>query len=280
MRLTYSCWGIACRCIALSRAPICPLCPPGSEMPLWCVTCQDASTALLLDGLALGPHFLKVRRPKDFKPLPGQGREADTHRRLVQEATVLHCSDPIFAIRSRLQRPAPTSLHKPDRFLLPFPFHLPLLCPAAPDAPGGGVPVIRGVVSTTVPDSEHKVYLGGIPTALNEMQVPHPHHRPSCREERCSHPTGAGIHREVRWTVRPTDRLVRTCLARGPVPPPSHSHGEVIRVSFSRLGGCVGAGAGERLRRAQGLQPRARRQHQHLQGTPAFRVHDVRTMKD
>jgi hypothetical protein len=36
------------------------------------------------------------------------------------------------------------------------------------------VPVIRGVVSTTVPDSEHKVYLGGIPTALNEMQVPHP----------------------------------------------------------------------------------------------------------
>lgn len=49
------------------------------------------------------------------------------------------------------------------------------MCPAAPDAPGGGVPVIRGVVSTTVPDSEHKVYLGGIPTALNEMQVPHPH---------------------------------------------------------------------------------------------------------
>jgi len=32
-------------------------------------------------------------------------------------------------------------------------------------------PQIPGVISTTVPDSENKVYLGGLPTHLTEMQV-------------------------------------------------------------------------------------------------------------
>ncbi len=36
-------------------------------------TPQDACNALLFDGLAIGGNVLKVRRPKDYKPLPGIG---------------------------------------------------------------------------------------------------------------------------------------------------------------------------------------------------------------
>lgn len=36
-------------------------------------TPHDAANVLLFDGLTIGSNCLKVRRPKDFKPLPGIG---------------------------------------------------------------------------------------------------------------------------------------------------------------------------------------------------------------
>lgn len=37
--------------------------------------------------------------------------------------------------------------------------------------PADNVPVIAGVVSTVVPDSPHKIFIGGLPNYLNEDQV-------------------------------------------------------------------------------------------------------------
>jgi splicing factor U2AF subunit len=34
-------------------------------------TPEDAANVLLFDGITIGANQLKVRRPKDFKPLPG-----------------------------------------------------------------------------------------------------------------------------------------------------------------------------------------------------------------
>lgn len=47
------------------------------------LTVQDAMNALGFDGIAYGANFLKVRRPKDYKPLPGMRKSHAIHRLLL-----------------------------------------------------------------------------------------------------------------------------------------------------------------------------------------------------
>ena len=65
---------------------------------------------MAFDGITFQGQSLKIRRPKDYQPPPGQSLE-------------------------------------------PPPIHVP------------------GVVSTNVPDSPNKIFIGGLPTYLNDEQV-------------------------------------------------------------------------------------------------------------
>ncbi|CAG8508006.1 11388_t:CDS:10 [Racocetra persica] len=70
----------------------------------------EATAAMAFDGITFQGQSLKIRRPKDYQPPPGQNLE-------------------------------------------PPPIHVP------------------GVVSTNVPDSPNKIFIGGLPTYLNDEQV-------------------------------------------------------------------------------------------------------------
>lgn len=72
---------------------------------------EETTSSLAFDGIQFMGQSLKIRRPADYKPLPGQ-----------------HTSD--------------------------MPTHH-----------------ISGIVSTVVTDSEHKLFIGGLPNYLNEDQV-------------------------------------------------------------------------------------------------------------
>ncbi|CAG8527242.1 9748_t:CDS:10 [Paraglomus brasilianum] len=71
---------------------------------------EEATAAMAFDGITFQGQSLKIRRPKDYQPPPGQSLE-------------------------------------------PPPIHVP------------------GVVSTNVPDSPNKIFIGGLPTYLNDEQV-------------------------------------------------------------------------------------------------------------
>ncbi|CAG8552063.1 18252_t:CDS:10 [Gigaspora rosea] len=71
---------------------------------------EEATAAMAFDGITFQGQSLKIRRPKDYQPPPGQNLE-------------------------------------------PPPIHVP------------------GVVSTNVPDSPNKIFIGGLPTYLNDEQV-------------------------------------------------------------------------------------------------------------
>jgi len=74
-------------------------------------TPEDATHGMLFDGIMCGNNALKVRRPKDYQPIPG----------------------------------VPT---EPER-----------------------TEFVTGIVSTNVPDTEHKIFLGSLPQNLTEAQV-------------------------------------------------------------------------------------------------------------
>jgi len=74
-------------------------------------TPEDATNGMVFDGLMCAGNALKVRRPKDYRPIPGVPSEP-----------------------------------KPEEH-------------------------VAGIVSTNVPDSEHKIFLGGLPQNLTEPQV-------------------------------------------------------------------------------------------------------------
>jgi len=78
-------------------------------------TITDATAGMMLDGIMLKGQSLKVRRPKDYQPLPGE--------------TVKAIDD---------------------------------------DTPAQPLP---NIVSTNVPDSPNKIFIGGLPSYLNEEQV-------------------------------------------------------------------------------------------------------------
>ncbi|EDO48329.1 predicted protein [Nematostella vectensis] len=70
---------------------------------------EETTQAMAFDGIILQGQALKIRRPKDYQPIPGMSENASVH--------------------------------------------------------------VPGVVSTVVPDSPHKIFIGGLPNYLNEDQV-------------------------------------------------------------------------------------------------------------
>ncbi|XP_068671737.1 splicing factor U2AF 50 kDa subunit-like isoform X1 [Montipora capricornis] len=70
---------------------------------------EETTQAMAFDGIILEGQSLKIRRPKDYQPIPGMSETATIH--------------------------------------------------------------VPGVVSTVVPDSPHKIFIGGLPNYLNEDQV-------------------------------------------------------------------------------------------------------------
>jgi len=73
---------------------------------------EETTQAMAFDGIILHGQSLKIRRPKDYQPIPGMSGEGGS-----------------------------STVHVP------------------------------GVVSTVVPDSPHKIFIGGLPNYLNEDQV-------------------------------------------------------------------------------------------------------------
>lgn len=81
---------------------------------LECRSIDETTTAMAFDGINFKGQSLKLRRPRDYQPLPsGSGLENV----------------------------------------------------------GGGMGAMPGIVSTVVPDSADKIFVGGIPNYLNEDQV-------------------------------------------------------------------------------------------------------------
>lgn len=70
---------------------------------------EETTQAMAFDGIILEGQSLKIRRPKDYQPIPGMSETATIH--------------------------------------------------------------VPGVVSTVVPDSPHKIFIGGLPNYLSEDQV-------------------------------------------------------------------------------------------------------------
>lgn len=90
---------------------------------------DDATAGMGFDGISLAGHSLKVRRPKDYRPLT-EGEAA---------AAVAGAAPPSNA-----------------------------LVPVVPGALALGFP---SIVSTNVQESPHKIFIGGLPSYLNEEQV-------------------------------------------------------------------------------------------------------------
>merc|ERR1719318_1694362 len=70
---------------------------------------DETTQAMAFDGVLFQGQSLKIRRPKDYQPVPGMAEQPSVH--------------------------------------------------------------VPGVVSTVVPDSAHKIFIGGLPNYLNEDQV-------------------------------------------------------------------------------------------------------------
>ena len=82
---------------------------------LECRSIDETTTAMAFDGINFKGQSLKLRRPRDYQPLPSS---------------------------SGLE-----------------------------NVSGGGMGHLPGIISTVVPDSANKVFVGGIPNYLNEEQV-------------------------------------------------------------------------------------------------------------
>eukprot|EP01103_Thecamoeba_quadrilineata_P012576 TRINITY_DN327_c0_g1_i5.p1 TRINITY_DN327_c0_g1~~TRINITY_DN327_c0_g1_i5.p1 ORF type:complete len:360 (-),score=71.67 TRINITY_DN327_c0_g1_i5:3-1082(-) len=105
---------------------------------------DDATSGMLLDGITLHGQSLKVRRPKDYQPLPGE-------QVLHSPTADAQASPPTGALSGYVAHPSEGWVR------------------------AGTVPVnpqhIPGIVSTNVPDSPNKIFIGGLPSYLNEEQV-------------------------------------------------------------------------------------------------------------
>lgn len=94
---------------------------------------DETTQAMAFDGIHFKGQSLKIRRPHDYQPMPGI---TDTP---VIKPAVGKWSHPIFLSLNHL---SPII----EMFLV-------------------------GVISTIVPDSPHKIFIGGLPNYLNEDQV-------------------------------------------------------------------------------------------------------------
>lgn len=101
---------------------------------------DETTQAMAFDGIIFQGQSLKIRRPHDYRPLPG-----------ISEQPAFHVPGwcPLVAACACASLPTFNTL-----------FFLILLLVAC-----------AGVVSTVVPDSPHKLFIGGLPNYLNDDQV-------------------------------------------------------------------------------------------------------------
>lgn len=92
---------------------------------------DETTQAMAFDGINFKGQSLKIRRPHDYQPMPGM---TDTSAMVAPGKKVFFIL-PIWFLF----------------FILKF--------------------FIVGVISTVVPDSPHKIFIGGLPNYLNEDQV-------------------------------------------------------------------------------------------------------------
>lgn len=92
---------------------------------------------MAFDGIIFQGQSLKIRRPHDYRPLPGISEQPAFH---VPGVLPVRCTAGCVCVRV---------VHERSILLL--------FC--------------AGVVSTVVPDSPHKLFIGGLPNYLNDDQV-------------------------------------------------------------------------------------------------------------
>ncbi len=104
---------------------------------------DEATAGMALDGITLNSNSLKIRRPKDYQP-PPTGVAAPGH------FFFLFTFFPLTNCQSRS--------------LFMHTMHTQTVV-------GSSLPIVPGIVSTNVPDSPNKIFIGGLPSYLNEAQV-------------------------------------------------------------------------------------------------------------
>eukprot|EP01098_Paradermamoeba_levis_P016345 TRINITY_DN8785_c0_g1_i1.p1 TRINITY_DN8785_c0_g1~~TRINITY_DN8785_c0_g1_i1.p1 ORF type:complete len:321 (+),score=100.30 TRINITY_DN8785_c0_g1_i1:775-1737(+) len=102
-------------------------------------------SGILLDGITLEGSALKIRRPKDYQPPSG-----------TQQPLIGLPAPPDSEIGFEEQRTPPQPLSLP--------------CPPSSSSSSSSAH-IPGIVSTNVPDTPNKIFIGGLPAYLNDEQV-------------------------------------------------------------------------------------------------------------
>lgn len=92
---------------------------------------------MAFDGINFKGQSLKIRRPHDYQPTPGISESAAVNVPGKLSCNLCEC---VYYINLQSYY-----------FLFPF--------------------FSAGVISTVVPDSPHKIFIGGLPNYLNEDQV-------------------------------------------------------------------------------------------------------------
>ena len=96
---------------------------------------EETTSAMAFDGINLQGQSLKIRRPKDYAPIPGFSGNIIILFKAHHTVLLIH------------------------------------VCYAHYYYTDNSVKHIPGVISTVVPDGPWKVFCGGLPTYLNEDQV-------------------------------------------------------------------------------------------------------------
>lgn len=104
---------------------------------------------MAFDGIIFQGQSLKIRRPHDYQPLPGMSENPSVY--VPGTKTFLTSSIQISLVSSNF-------LYEPVCCLLAIYVNVTFVAPL-------------GVVSTVVPDSAHKLFIGGLPNYLNDDQV-------------------------------------------------------------------------------------------------------------
>jgi len=114
---------------------------------------EEATAGMALDGITLHGQSLKVRRPKDYSPGGTDPELAKTLLSIEPEAAKEDELGPEGEDAEGMKKWVTFPVVQPQG--------------ANPNAPA----FIPGIVSTNVPDSPNKIFIGGLPAYLTEEQV-------------------------------------------------------------------------------------------------------------
>lgn len=98
---------------------------------------DETTQAMAFDGINFKGQSLKIRRPHDYQPMPGMT----------------------------------DSMSAPGKCPIEVGYELMVILNISEICSLAAVNTLAGVISTVVPDSPHKIFIGGLPNYLNEDQV-------------------------------------------------------------------------------------------------------------